>query len=66
MYFFILFAYGVGFWYGVQCVAGTSLCPASLNHGHTYLPGDVIIVLFSILNAGFNLTLTSPAIVKII
>jgi hypothetical protein len=64
MYFFILCADGVGFWYGAQCVAGTILCPPW--HGKTYLPGDVVVILFSILNAGFNLTQTSPAILKII
>ena len=66
MYFFALFCYALGFWYGTQCVSGTSLCDPRFHGNVPYQSGDVIVIFFSILLAGLNLTQTSPAMSKIV
>jgi ATP-binding cassette, subfamily B (MDR/TAP), member 1 len=61
---FMLFSYGLGFWFGSNCVEDTNSCPSSLNHGSKYSAGDVLVIFFSILMPGFNLTQLTPAIKK--
>lgn len=61
----MLSSYGLGFWFGSNCVEDTSSCPSSLNNGRKYSTGDVLVIFFSILMAGFNMTQLTPAIKKI-
>lgn len=61
----MLSSYALGFWFGSHCVEGSSRCPPDLNGGQKYTAGDVLIVFFSILMAGFNFTQLTPAIQKI-
>jgi ATP-binding cassette subfamily B (MDR/TAP) protein 1 len=56
-----LLSYALGFWYGSHCVESTSVC----NSGQIYTAGDVLIVFFSILMAGFNFSQLTPALQKI-
>ena len=60
LFFSILASYALGFWFGSNCVEGNSSC-----QNHTYTAGDVMIVFFSVLMAGFNLSQLTPAIKKI-
>jgi ATP-binding cassette subfamily B (MDR/TAP) protein 1 len=61
----MLWSYGLGFWFGSHCVEDTSSCPSSLNGGSAYSAGDVLVIFFSILMAGFNLSQLTPSIKKI-
>lgn len=61
----MLASYGLGFWYGSHCVEGSDSCPPRLNGGEKYTAGDVLIVFFSILMAGFNLSQLTPSLEKI-
>lgn len=61
----MLASYALGFWFGSNCVEDTNSCPSSLNGGNPYTAGDVLVVFFSILMAGFNFTQLTPAIKKI-
>ena len=61
MYFFVFFCYALGFWYGTQCVSGSSLCDPKYHNNRPYKSGDVIVIFFSIILAGLNLTQASPA-----
>jgi ATP-binding cassette subfamily B (MDR/TAP) protein 1 len=65
LFFSILASYSLGFWYGSECVQGTTGCPPSVNGGKVYTAGNVLIVFFSILMSGFNLSQLTPAIKKI-
>ena len=65
LFFTMLTSYSLGFWFGSHCVEDTGVCPARLNNGNTYTAGDVIIVFFTILMAGFNFTQLTPAIKKV-
>ena len=56
----MLASYALGFWFGSNCVEGSSVC-----RSYKYTAGDVLIVFFSILMAGFNFTQLTPAIKKI-
>ena len=58
--FSIVASNALGFWYGSLCVEGKS-CPSS----SPYQPGDVLVVFFSILMSGFNLSQLTPSIKKI-
>lgn len=60
----MLASYSLGFWYGSNCVEGNSSCPPSVSR-QTYTAGDVLVVFFSILMAGFNLSQVTPAMKKI-
>ena len=60
----MLSSYGLGFWYGSNCVEGNSDCPVSLTKAK-YSPGDVLVIFFSILMAGFNLSQLTPSLSKI-
>ena len=65
LFFSVLSSYALGFWFGSLCVEGTNSC---LNSGATdekYSAGNVLVVFFSVLMAGFNLTQVTPAIKKI-
>jgi len=57
-------SYSLGFWFGSHCVEGSSTCSPSVTGGK-YQPGDVLVIFFSILMAGFNFTQLTPAIKKI-
>ena len=50
LFFVMLSSYALGLWYGSRCVAGGDSCPASI--AGSYTPGDVIVVLFSVLMLG--------------
>lgn len=65
LFFSILASYALGFWYGSLCVEGASGCPPNLNKGVNYKAGDVLVIFFSVLMAGFNLSQLTPAIKKI-
>ena len=60
LFFSILASYALGFYYGSICVEGHKGC---LNY--KYKAGDVLIVFFSVLMAGFQLSQLTPAIKKI-
>ena len=63
--FAMLASYALGFWFGSKCVEGSSSC-LNGNAGDTkYTAGDVLIVFFSVLMAGFQLSQMSPAVEKI-
>lgn len=62
IFFIMLATYSLGFWYGSRCVLGADNCSAG---GQVYSTGDVLVVFFSILMAGFNLGQLSPAFKKI-
>jgi hypothetical protein len=64
LFFVMLASYSLGFWYGSHCVEGTSSCPPNIS-GQTYTAGDVLVIFFSILMAGFNLSQVTPAMKKI-
>ena len=65
LFFAMLASYALGFWFGSHCVEGTSVCPPEWNKGNKYTAGDVLIVFFSILMAGFNLSQLAPSMKKI-
>jgi ATP-binding cassette subfamily B (MDR/TAP) protein 1 len=44
----ILFSYSLGFWFGSNCVEGSSKCPPSMNGGKAYSAGDVMVIFFGI------------------
>lgn len=62
IFFVMLASYSLGFWYGSRCVLQAENCQAG---GQIYTTGDVLVVFFSILMAGFNLGQLSPAFKKI-
>ena len=62
IHFAMLASYALGFWFGSYCAEGTSRC---LNEGNPYSAGDVIVVFFTVLVAGFNSTQLAPSIKKI-
>jgi ATP-binding cassette subfamily B (MDR/TAP) protein 1 len=60
--FGVMFAsYALGFWFGSHCVEKTDVC----NTGQNYTAGNVLIVFFCILMAGFNFSQLTPALKKI-
>lgn len=65
MFFSMLISYSLGFWFGSNCVEGNSSCPPEWNGGNKYTAGTVLVVFFSILMAGFNLSQMTPALQKI-
>lgn len=65
LFFSILASYSLGFWYGSLCVEGASGCSPDLNGGIKYSAGNVLVVFFSVLMGGFNLTQITPAMKKI-
>jgi hypothetical protein len=60
----MLASYSFGFWYGSKCILNTNDCPSSVAK-QTYTAGDVLVVFFSVLMAGFNLSQLTPAFKKI-
>jgi len=60
----MLSSYALGFWYGSRCVMGASNCPVSVTGG-LYTAGDVLVVFFSIVMGGMNLSQLTPAFKKI-
>jgi len=61
MFCVMLMSYSLGFWYGSHCVEVDNVC----SSGQTYTAGDVLVVFFSILMAGFNFSQMTPALKKI-
>lgn len=61
LYSVMLMSYALGFWYGSHCVEVTNVC----NSGQEYTAGDVLVVFFSVLMAGFNFSQLTPALKKI-
>ena len=65
MIFFTMFAsYALGFWFGSRCVIGAENCPLHIIVNR-YTPGDVLVVFFSVLIAGWYLTQVGPSLEKI-
>ena len=60
----MLSSYSLGFWYGSKCVTGGEGCTEEVS-GKIYSAGDVLVVFFSIVMAGFNLSQLTPALKKI-
>ena len=65
MFFVMLASYALGFWYGSRCILGTDNCPYDVS-GQKYTAGDVIVVFFSVMMAGFNMSMLGPALKKIV
>jgi len=65
LFFAMLASYSLGFWYGSLCVEGTSSCLNGNSGDKLYTAGDVLIIFFCILMAGFNLSQLTPALKKI-
>jgi hypothetical protein len=57
-------SYSFGFWYGSKCILNTENCPKSISK-QTYTAGSVLVVFFSVLMSGFNLSQLTPAFKKI-
>ena len=55
----MLASYALGFWYGSLLVERRE--PNSVSESGFYTAGDVLIVFFSVIIAGFNTTQLSPA-----
>jgi ATP-binding cassette subfamily B (MDR/TAP) protein 1 len=64
IFFVMLASYSLGFWYGSKCILSTKDCPYSVSNQH-YTAGDVLVVFFSVVMAGFNLSQLTPAFEKI-
>ena len=60
----MLASYALGFWFGSNCVEGTDGCTPDIAN-QTYTGGDVLVIFFSILMAGFNLSQLTPSMKKI-
>lgn len=60
----MLLSYSLGFWYGSKCVLGTRDCPPEISK-QTYTAGNVLVVFFSVVMGGFNLSQLTPAFKKI-
>jgi ABC-type multidrug transport system fused ATPase/permease subunit len=60
-----LASYSLVFWFGSQCVEGTSSCPPNWNGDKIYTAGSVVTVVLSLLMAGFNLNQLVPSLKKI-
>jgi ATP-binding cassette subfamily B (MDR/TAP) protein 1 len=64
IFFVMLASYSLGFWYGSRCVLNTKDCPESVSK-QQYTTGNVLVVFFSIIMGGFNLSQLTPAFKKI-
>jgi len=62
LFFAMLASYALGFWFGSKCVEGSGSCLNGDPGVTKYTAGDVLIVFFSILMAGFQLSQITPAI----
>lgn len=60
VYFVMLAAYSLGFWYGSTRVSEGEVNP----DGSTYSAGEVLVVFFSILTGGFNISQITPCMKK--
>ena len=65
IFFVMIASYSLGFWYGSKCILGNENCPSSVSK-QTYTAGSVLVVFFSIVMGGFNLSQLTPAFKKII
>lgn len=64
IFFVMLASYSLGFWYGSKCILSTNDCPYSVSK-QNYTAGDVLVIFFSVVMAGFNLSQLTPAFEKI-
>lgn len=64
LFFCMLASYSFGFWYGSKCILNTKDCPSDVSK-QDYTAGDVLVVFFSVVMAGFNLSQLTPAFKKI-
>lgn len=62
--FVALSSYALGFWYGSRCILGTKDCPRNISR-QDYTAGDVLVVFFTVVMSGFNLSQLAPAFKKI-
>lgn len=60
IYFIMLSAYSLGFWFGSKMVAEGERNPDNT----TYSAGEVLVVFFSILTGGFNISQITPCMKK--
>jgi len=60
----MLASYSLGFWYGSKCILNTNDCPSDVSK-QNYTAGNVLVVFFSVVMAGFNLSQLTPAFRKI-
>jgi ABC-type multidrug transport system fused ATPase/permease subunit len=60
----MLASYSFGFWYGSKCILNTNDCPYEVSK-QNYTAGNVLVVFFSVVMAGFNLSQLTPAFRKI-
>jgi len=60
IFFVMLSAYSLGFWFGSTLVAKGEVNP----DGSTYSAGEVLVVFFSILTGGFNISQITPCMKK--
>jgi ABC-type multidrug transport system fused ATPase/permease subunit len=58
-------SYGLGLWFGSNCIEDTIICPSYLNRGNKYQAGDVLTIFFIVLIIGFNFTQLTPSLKKI-
>ena len=61
----MLASYALGFWFGSRCVMGSDECRIITTEDTSYKTGDVLVVFFSLLMAGFNLNQIGPSLEKI-
>lgn len=60
----MLASYALGFWYGSKCILNTENCPQNVSK-QDYSAGDVLVVFFSVVMGGFNISQLTPAFKKI-
>ena len=62
LFFVMLAAYALGFWFGSKCIIGADNCPKQFHPDDGYTAGAVMTIFFSLLMAGFNMNQLGPAL----
>ena len=62
LFFIMLGAYALGFWYGSRCILGADNCPKEFHPDDGYTAGAVMTIFFSLLMAGFNMNQLGPSL----
>ena len=60
-----LASYSLSFWYGSNCVEGSSICPTNLNGFKTYTAGDTLAIFFNLFMAGMSFIQLPPILKNI-
>ena len=63
LFFIMIASYALGFWWGSVLVERRE--PNSVSVSGFYSTGDVLVIFFSVLMAGFNISQLTPAVQKI-